>query len=209
MFYKDISTLKNKADMSNLNNYAEIIYIRWCRINMKTQNKKTYIAVLILVTIDQVIKVVINNKFFDKRSPILPPLLYFEPMFNRDYSWVNSMLQLGVGKYIHISLIAIMSILIYLFYQYLNKQFGTNKLINSMYAFIFSGAMCSLIDKIFWNGSLDYILVNGFFTFDLKDVYINIFVGLLILSLLLKNKVLNQIDDNIVKDFTKYILRKL
>ena len=69
-----------------------------------------------------------------------------------------------------------MSILIYLFYQYLNKQFGTNKIINSMYAFIFSGAMCSLIDKIFWNGSLDYILVNAFFTFDLKDVYINIFV---------------------------------
>jgi len=31
---------------------------------------------------------------------------------------------------------------------------------------------------------------------------------LLILALLLKNKVLNQIDDDIVKDFTKYILRK-
>ncbi len=78
-----------------------------------------------------------------------------------------------------------------------------------MYAFIFSGAMCSLIDKIFWNGSLDYILVNGFFMFDLKDVYINIFNGLLILSLFLKNKVLKQIDDNIAKDFTRYILRKL
>ncbi|MBW9145839.1 signal peptidase II [Clostridium sp. CM027] len=176
---------------------------------MKIQNKKTYIVVLILVTIDQVIKIVINNNFLDKRSTILPHLLYFEPMFNRHYSWFNSMLQLGISKYIHISLVAIMSILIYLFYQYLNKQFGTNKTINSMYAFIFSGAMCSLIDKIFWNGSLDYILVNGFFTFDLKDVYINIFVGLLILTLLLKNKVLDQIDDNIVKDFTEYILRKL
>ncbi|SFB09899.1 signal peptidase II [Clostridium frigidicarnis] len=176
---------------------------------MKIQNKKTYLAVLILVTIDQVIKIVINNNFFDKISPILPPLLYFKPMFNRQYSWLNSMLQLGVGKYTHILLVAIMSILIYLFYKYLNKQFGTNKIINIMYAFIFSGAMCSLIDKIFWNGSLDYILVNDFFTFDLKDVYINIFSGLLILSLFLKNKVLNQIDDNIVKDFTKYILRKL
>lgn len=176
---------------------------------MKIQNKKTYLAVLILVTIDQVIKIVISNNFFDKISPILPPLLYFKPMFNRQYSWLNSMLQLGVGKYTHILLVAIMSILIYLFYKYLNKQFGTNKIINIMYAFIFSGAMCSLIDKIFWNGSLDYILVNDFFTFDLKDVYINIFSGLLILSLFLKNKVLNQIDDNIVKDFTKYILRKL
>ncbi len=176
---------------------------------MKIQNKKTYIAVLILVTIEQVIKIVINNNFLDKKFPILPPLLYFEPMFNRDYSWFNSMLQLVIGKWIHISIVAIMSILIYLFYQYLNKQFGANKIINIMYAFIFSGAICSLIDKIFWNGSLDYILVNGFFTFDLKDVYINIFIGLLILALLLKNRVLNQIDDNIVKDFTKYILRKL
>ena len=176
---------------------------------MKIQNKKTCIAVLILVTIEQAIKIVINNNFLDKKFPILPPLLYFEPMFNRDYSWFNSMLQLGIGKWIHISIVVIMSILIYLFYKYLNKQFGPNKTINIMYAFIFSGAMCSLIDKIFWNGSLDYILVNGFFTFDLKDVYINIFMGLLILALLLKNKVLNQIDDDIVKDFTKYVLRKL
>ncbi|WP_061995157.1 signal peptidase II [Clostridium sp. ATCC 25772] len=176
---------------------------------MKTQNKKTYILVFILVAIDQIIKIVINNKFFDKKFPILPPLLYFKPMFNRDYSWFNSMLQLGVGKYIHILIVVIMSILIYLLYQYLNKQFGNNKIINIMYAFIFSGAICSLIDKVFWNGSLDYISLNVFFTFDLKDVYINVFIGLVILSLILKNKVLSQIDDDIVKDFTKYVLRKL
>lgn len=176
---------------------------------MKTQNKKTYISVFILVAIDQIIKIIINNKFFDKRFPILPPLLYFDPMFNRDYSWFNSMLQLGVGKYIHILIVVIMSILIYQLYQYLNKQFGDNKIINIMYAFIFSGAICSLIDKVFWNGSLDYISLNVFFTFDLKDVYINVFIGLVILSLILKNKVLSQIDDDIVKDFTKYVLRKL
>lgn len=175
---------------------------------MKIQNKKTCAAVLILVTIEQVIKIIISNSFLDKRFPILPPLLYFEPMFNTHYSWFNSMLQLGFGKWIHITFVAIMSILIYLFYQYLNKQYGTIKIINIMYAFIFSGAICSLIDKIFWNGSLDYILVKGFFTFDLKDVYINIFNGLLILSLILKNKSLKQIDDNIIKDYTKYILRK-
>lgn len=183
--------------------------MRWCRIKMKTQNKKTYISVFILVAIDQIIKIIINNKFFDKKFPILPPLLYFKPMFNRDYSWFNSMLQLGVGKYIHILIVVIMSILIYQLYQYLNKQFGNNKIINIMYAFIFSGAICSLIDKVFWNGSLDYISLNVFFTFDLKDVYINVFIGLVILSLILKNKVLSQIDDDIVKDFTKYVLRKL
>ena len=145
---------------------------------MKIKTKKTWISVFFLITIEQVIKIIINNNFLDKRFPILPPFLYFEPMFNRDYSWINSMFQLNVGKWIHIVMVAIMTILIYLFYKYLNKQLGSNKIINIMFAFIFSGAMCSLIDKIFWNGSLDYILVNGFFTFDLKDVYINIFIGL-------------------------------
>jgi signal peptidase II len=176
---------------------------------MKIQNKKTWISIFILITIEQLIKIVINNSFLEKKCPILPPFLYFEPMFNREYSWFNSLLQLGVSKWVHISIVAIMSMLIYLFYQYLNKQLGANKIINIMYAFIFSGAICSLIDKIFWNGSLDYILVNGFFTFDLKDVYINVFIGLLMLSLILDRKVLKQIEDNnILENFIKYILRK-
>lgn len=175
---------------------------------MKNQNKNMWLGVFILITIEQLIKIIINNNFLQKRVPILPPFLYFEPMFNRSYSWFNSMFQLGVSKWIHIFIVVIMSILIYLFYGYLNKVLGNNKIINILFAFIFSGAMCSLIDKVFWNGSLDYILVNGFFTFDLKDVYINIFIILLMLSIILDNKVLKQLDDDIVKDFTKYILRK-
>lgn len=177
---------------------------------MKIENKKTWLGILILITIEQTIKIIINNSFFDKRFPLLPPLLFFEPMFNRHYSWFNSMLQLGIGKWVHIALVGIMIILIYLFYQYLNKQFGANKVVNIMFAFIFSGAICSLVDKVFWNGSLDYILVNGLFTFDLKDVYINIFNGLLILLLFNENKASKYINDkNILKDFSKYILRKL
>jgi len=176
---------------------------------MKIKNKKTWIGVFVLIIVEQVIKIIINNNFLSKRFPILPSLLYFEPRFNRDYSWLNSMFQLGVSKWIHISIVVIMIIIVYLFYQYLNKQLGINKIINILFAFIFSGASCSLIDKVFWDGSLDYILVSGFFTFDLKDVYLNIFIGLLILSLLLDNKILKQINDkNILKDFTKYILQK-
>lgn len=176
---------------------------------MNLQAKKTWVSVFFLITIEQVIKIIINNNFFDKRVPILPPFIYFEPMFNRDYSWINSMFQLNVGKWIHIAIVIIMTALIYLFYKYLDKELGNNKSINIMFAFIFSGAICSLIDKIFWNGSLDYILINGFFTFDLKDVYINIFIGLMIFLVLSKNKVLRQIDDkDVLKDFTNYILRK-
>lgn len=176
---------------------------------MKSRNITTWIGVIILIAIEQTIKIIINNNYFYSRFPILPPILYFEPMFNRRYSWFNSMLKLGYGRWIHVILAVVMIILMYLFYNYLNKQFGNNILINVMFAFIFSGAMCSLIDKVFWNGSLDYILVNGFFTFDLKDVYIDVFIGLLLLSSLIHRKALQQISDkDLITGFTKYILRK-
>jgi signal peptidase II len=174
---------------------------------MIIHNKNTWSAVVVLVAIDQAVKVVINSKWLDARIPILPPYLYFEPMFNRDYSWVNSMLQLGISKGIHIAIVLIMGIFIYLFYKYLNQKIGPSNIINVLFAFIFSGTICSLVDKVFWDGSLDYILVNGFFTFDLKDAYINIFIGLLIISLLLGSKDLKKIDDDTLKGFAQFILR--
>jgi Lipoprotein signal peptidase len=176
---------------------------------MKIEDKKTWAAVFTLISVEQIIKITINNYFIEKRFPILPPILYFEPMFNRNYSWIDSMFQLGVSKWIHIIIVAIMSIIIFLFYQFINRQYGSRTMINVMFAFIFSGALCSLIDKIFWNGSLDYVLIEGLFTFDLKDVYINIFIGLVILFSILKNKAIKQLDgNNVLADFTRYILRK-
>ena len=176
---------------------------------MRTQKKKTWASIFTLIAIEQVIKIIIYNNFFERKFPILPPILYFSPMFNRHYSWFNSMLQLGVSKWIHIVFVAKMIVLVYLFYMYLNDRVGTNKLVNTMFTFLFSGATCSLIDKIFWDGSLDYILLKGFFTFDLKDVYINVFNGLLILSLFLENKALKELDDKkLFKDFLSYVLMK-
>ena len=79
-----------------------------------------------------------------------------------------------------------------------------------MFSFIFAGATCSLIDKVFWDGNLYYILLHGLFTFDLKDVYINIFIGLFIIGVYSKNEDFKKIEDqNILKNFSKYMLGKL
>lgn len=177
---------------------------------MVTSKKITWIGVVFLIALEQLIKIIINNKYLNIEIPILPPLLYFKPMFNRDYSWFNSMLQLGISRLLHIIVVVVMIIFIYLFYRVLSSRTSnSNSIINIMFAFIFSGAICSLIDKIFWNGSLDYIMLKGLFTFDLKDIYVNVSFTLLILLMIAKNKVLKQFDDdNLLKDFTKYILRK-
>lgn len=37
-----------------------------------------------------------------------------------------------------------------------------------------AGAICSLLDKVLWGGSLDFLQILSFFTFDLKDCYLTI-----------------------------------
>lgn len=174
------------------------------------KNKRClWVFVFILVMIEQGIKFVINSKYLEATLPILEPWLYFKPMFNRDYSWFNSMFQLGIGKWAHIVIVIILTIFIYLFYKFLNRQSDTPWLIDIAFIFILSGSICSLIDKIFWDGSLDYILIQKLFTFDLKDVYINVFIGLILLMFIINYKGIREANDrDVLEEFIAFIRGK-
>ncbi|NLZ39138.1 MAG: signal peptidase II [Firmicutes bacterium] len=142
----------------------------------------------LLIMIEQGIKLIINSRYLHANIPIMEPWLYFRPLFNRDYSWLNSMLQLGMGKTLHIIIVIIALILLFLLYNYVEKKVEITPLLGIAFAIFFAGAFCSLIDKIFWDGSLDYILVRGFFTFDLKDVFLNVGIGLFLIMLIIDHQ---------------------
>ena len=72
---------------------------------MRAKNLWPWLAILVLILLEQGIKLFIFHYHFDTNVPILSPLLYFSPMFNRDYSWFNSMFQLGLGKWFHIVIV--------------------------------------------------------------------------------------------------------
>lgn len=170
--------------------------------------RNPWLAVILLTTLEQGLKVVINNYSLLVTTPILRPWLYFSPMFNRDYSWINSMLKLNLGRWFHIILVAGLLIFVYLFYRFIQYSLKTDRLINTTFAFLFAGAICSLIDKVFWNGSLDYIQVRGMFTFDLKDAYINVFIGLFVLMVVTNHRGIRQVnEEDVLRDFLAYILR--
>lgn len=59
----------------------------------------------------------------------------------------------------------------YEYYHFCAKREGIIPKV--IYVLLLSGAFCSLIDKIFFGGSLDYILLFDWFIFDLKDCYIS------------------------------------
>lgn len=178
-------------------------------MNMEFNPKKVVLGVLLLTAVEQGLKLLINAFYLTRVVPIWEPYLYFKPMFNRDYSWFNSMFQLGIGKWVHIVFVMLLLAALYLFYKYVTLRFGTSRSVDALALFIFSGAVCSLIDKVFWGGSLDYILVEPLFTFDLKDVYINVFIGLLILLMLMKDKALKRMDEErLFKGFFAFVFHK-
>lgn len=174
---------------------------------MKNAGRAIWVIVPALIAVEQGIKILIIGRFLDRNIPLLPPLVYFRPMFNRDYSWFNSMLQLGIGKWLHIAVTAILILLIFRFYSFLKSKDLSGPAIHSVFAFLISGAACSFIDKVFWNGSLDYIALSGLFTFDLKDLYIDTSIALMILFTLLENGTVKRIFEtkDLMRDFLRFL----
>lgn len=93
-----------------------------------------------------------------------------------------------------------------LLFDYIRQKQKEDKIINLLFTFLFAGAVCSLIDRVFWGGSLDYIYLKGLFTFDLKDVYLSIFEIILISCRIFNYKGLRRVNEKMLyNDFKLYI----
>jgi signal peptidase II len=173
------------------------------------KKKHFFSLVALLFVVEQAIKLVINANHLQSNQVIIKDFLYFKPMFNRDYSWINSLFNLGVSKALHIVLVSFIVIMVFLVYQYLSHLNLNTKVVSTAFAFLLAGGLCSLVDKVFWDGSLDYIYLKNQFTFDLKDVFINVFIGLMILMYIFDHQGFRTKEsDHVVKDFLSFLRRK-
>lgn len=159
-----------------------------------------------MILLDQGIKLYIHNRHMDKSFNILFDFVRFEPKINTKYSWINSLFDLGIGKAVHVIFAVLVLISLLLVYCFIAKIYKVTKLIEFSFISIISGCICSLIDKLFWNGSLDYIQFKNLFTFDLKDVYISIFEVIVIAMLIFNYKNIRRLDDKKIRyEFRQYI----
>jgi len=62
---------------------------------MKTRTVILWIIILIIV--DQTIKIIVNTYFGDYQFEIIPSLFEFKPTFNEEHSWVNTLLNKNFG----------------------------------------------------------------------------------------------------------------
>lgn len=168
---------------------------------------KMPLSILLLILADQFIKIyIINNDLMDKDFYIFYEILEFVPTLNTSYSWINSLFNLGIGLLPHIVVTIIILIISILGFCFIRDKQKEDKITNLLFAVLFAGISCSLIDRIFWGGSLDYIHFKGLFTFDLKDVYLSIFQIMLISCWIFNYKGFRKLDDKLLyRDFKLYI----
>jgi len=146
--------------------------------------KKIVPYVILLFFIDQSIKLFIYFIFQYETKKLINEILSITPVFNRNFSYINSKIGVSGNRIGHSIFLLTALIIIILLYEYIKERQSIDKPSTITFIFGISGVLCSLVDTLFWNGSLDYIRIHGAFTFDLKDIYITIvevFIAMLIL----------------------------
>ena len=154
---------------------------------------------LFFLLLDQGIKILIKLLWFNNDFPIINGMLYFRPIINTDGSWLNARFGTSVSFPILITLnILAIFIFIEVYRYYLHK--GNKDFWSDMcFIFVTCGAICSLIDKVFYGGSLDFIGISNLFIADIKDLYINL--GILFFALtMFNNGYLSSNEDTSFKD---------
>lgn len=134
-------------------------------------------VIIVLTAIDQLAKYIINRFFFQTVFEIIPGILIFKPVHNTNMSWFGSLgLQIFAKYYftVIINLLIFIAAIVLYRYIYVNMEVR-GKLTQIIFIFLFAAILCSTIDRIFWKGSIDYIRLEGFFTFDIKDCYGTVF----------------------------------
>ncbi len=139
--------------------------------------KNSKLIIFILVLIDQITKLVVNSFFNEKSFRFLYGKLGFDVYLNKYYmSIFNSNLGLNLSTLV-LTLINLITLLFLIsFYLYIVESNSLNKLLRISLILIISANICSIIDKVFWGGSLDFIVFFGYII-DIKDIllYLGVF----------------------------------
>lgn len=147
------------------------------------------LLIVLLVIIDQVAKLIIYHSFMDINCEIVPQVLDFKPTFNSKYSFVNDSIYkktgMDTGLIFHVILFPLIWIILFLFYRFFKGVAPKNKMLDASFAFFTAGFICSYLGILVWEkGVLDFLHLKllGGIIFDLKDIYINCYIVLLIIS---------------------------
>ena len=169
--------------------------------------KKFTLSVLILTLflIDQVSKIIVSIVFKSKNLSsinLIKDYFSITPHINDQGSFIASRFDVNLPFIFFIVLNLIILIFVFELYNFRVQSGKINSIEQMTFILIFSGGFCSLIDKIFWRGSLDFLHIHNLFIADIKDIYITLGLGNFILSNIISD------EDFKMKNFYNFTLEK-
>lgn len=172
---KDLYTLILNLSLVLVFAFAGWIIYKCSIKNLNGVNTKVLITTfIILMLLDQGLKLIIKFNFFDTYFEIIPSFLSFNPIINTQGSWLNARFNFNVSFPLLILINGISLMLFIEIYRYSKYKEFKSFWSDMCFIFIFAGALCSFIDKVFYGGSLDFIGISDLFIADFKDIYINL-----------------------------------
>lgn len=157
--------------------------------NMKVKKGINIIFLIFAVGLDQAIKAYLFSLEWETISyPLIPPVFYLDPTQNTSgsYLWVLLNIQ-KVSHLFNIILFSTIGLLFIEIWRFYVSRKRNSFWINGFIHLFLAGLFANIIDNAFWGGSLDYITIRPFYTFDLKDMYITL-CELFLITELIDNK---------------------
>ncbi|MDF2673423.1 MAG: peptidase [Clostridiales bacterium] len=168
---------------------AVIFYTLSLKITSGFNSKKIVLIIFILIIIEQVTKLIIRSApNIGSSYELIADWLYFYPTLNTSGSWGASRFGLTLGIKIFLLINIIFIPLVVQIFRFHVKENGSSFWGNITFVLCFSGIVCSMIDKMFFGGSLDFLMLNNLFVADIKDFYITLSIGCLLVEVFLNSK---------------------
>ena len=141
-----------------------------------------FLLVFLLVSLDLLSKIAVKLFFMDLAFSIFNGLFTFRPYLNTNsMSLFNGLvLDLNISLQNLILVNLILLTLMIPIYLYLRSIEFKNLFLYSILVFLVSGGIASTLDRVFWGGSLDFILISNYII-DFKDIYLflSVFIAFL------------------------------
>lgn len=181
------------------------VFFIYNRKSIVLKRNITIISITLLFVIDQLSKIIVSVFFNSTRLNsinIIPGYFSLTPHINSHGSFIASRFNINAPFIIFTILNFIILLLIFLTYRFKIFKNQLNSMNQLAFILLFSGGLCSLVDKIFWGGSLDFLHIHNLFIADIKDILITFGLGSFILSSITSD------EQSELKDFLNFILKK-
>jgi signal peptidase II len=167
--------------------------------------------------VDQGIKAYLFTLEWEHMSiPLIQPVFYIEPTQNTLGSYLWVLLKLKKGSHLlNIILFSLVGLVFFEVWRFYVARKRNSFWINGFIHLFLAGLFANVIDNAFWGGSLDYITIKPFYTFDLKDLYITL-CELFLVTELLDNRLLKRLiqmpreeSKRLNRDFIRFVKNDL